>query len=69
LLVKQITSRVRWRETVEFVLSDSDVDEIVEIAPGRVLSTLIKKSYPNANVSNIETTAQLEEFTTSRRAA
>jgi [acyl-carrier-protein] S-malonyltransferase len=69
LLIKQMTSRVRWRETIEFVLQDREVDEIVEVAPGRVLSTLVKKSYPNFRTSSLETIAQIEEFTLGDRAA
>jgi [acyl-carrier-protein] S-malonyltransferase len=68
-LMNQITGRVRWRETIELMLNDPDIDEIVEIAPGKVLSTMIKKSYPRAMVSNIETIAQIEKFAVGDRAA
>jgi [acyl-carrier-protein] S-malonyltransferase len=61
-LVKQITERVRWRETIEYILDDGEVKQIVEVAPGRVLTKIVQRAYPNAKVLNIETVAQIEEF-------
>ncbi len=42
LLIKQIESRVRWREIVINMI-DSGVTNFVEIGPGKVLSGLIKR--------------------------
>jgi [acyl-carrier-protein] S-malonyltransferase len=61
-LTRQITGRVRWRDTIEFVMADPDVDERVEVAPGRVLTSMIKRSYPDAKIRNLETVAQMEEL-------
>jgi [acyl-carrier-protein] S-malonyltransferase len=61
-LVRQITERVRWRETVEFLLNSEDITQIVEVAPGRVLTKIIQRAYPGANAFNIETVSQIEEF-------
>jgi [acyl-carrier-protein] S-malonyltransferase len=52
LLVGQITSRVRWRESVSYRIKEGVVD-FVEIGPGKVLSSLVKKIDSNAQVSNI----------------
>ena len=52
LLVNQITSRVRWRESVSYMIKEGVVD-FVEIGPGKVLSSLVKKIDSNAQVSNI----------------
>ena len=52
LLVGQITSRVRWRESVSYMIKEGVVD-FVEIGPGKVLSSLVKKIDSNAQVSNI----------------
>ncbi len=52
LLVGQITSRVRWRESVNYMIKEGVVD-FVEIGPGKVLSSLVKKIDSNAQVSNI----------------
>ena len=36
LLVKQITSRVRWRESVEYMIKEG-VEDFIEIGPGKVI--------------------------------
>ncbi len=43
LLYKQIFSQVRWRETVEYMINN-DINEFIEIGPGKVLSGLIKRT-------------------------
>ncbi len=61
-LVRQITSRVRWRETIDLIANDQEIDKVIEIAPGRVLTAMAKRTYPDKNFDNIETVAQIEEF-------
>ncbi|MDR0640221.1 MAG: ACP S-malonyltransferase [Holosporales bacterium] len=61
-LVSQMTGRVRWRETIDLLYNDAEISEVVEIAPGRTLSTMMKRSYPDARVRSLETVAQIEEF-------
>ena len=43
LLYKQIFSQVRWRETVEFMIKH-DINDFIEIGPGKVLSGLVKRT-------------------------
>ena len=52
LLVDQITSKVRWRESVEYMIKQGVVD-FLEIGPGKVLSGLVKKMNKNVKISNI----------------
>jgi [acyl-carrier-protein] S-malonyltransferase len=52
LLVDQITSKVRWRESVEYMINQG-VDDFIEIGPGKVLSGLVKKINKHVKVSNI----------------
>jgi len=54
LLVKQIESRVRWRESV-LLMINKGVDQFIEIGPGKVLSGLIKRIDKNVKVSAINT--------------
>ena len=42
LLIKQIESPVRWRESVIYMI-DKGVRKFIEIGPGKVLSGLIKR--------------------------
>ena len=53
LLIDQITSRVRWRESVDYMINQG-VNEFLEIGPGKVLSGLVRKINKDVKVSNIE---------------
>ena len=52
LLVKQIESRVRWRESV-LLMINKGVNQFIEIGPGKILSGLIKRIDRNVKVSAI----------------
>ena len=52
LLIDQITSRVRWRESVNYMIKKG-VSNFVEIGPGKVLSGLVKKIDSNVDISYI----------------
>ena len=54
LLIKQIESPVRWRESIKLILSNN-ISSFVEIGPGKVLSNLIKRIDRNIKVSAINT--------------
>ena len=54
LLVKQIESRVRWRDSV-LLMIDKGINQFIEIGPGKVLSGLIKRIDKNVKVSAINT--------------
>ena len=54
LLVKQIESRVRWRESV-LLMIDKGINQFIEIGPGKVLSGLIKRIDKNVKISAINT--------------
>ena len=54
LLVKQIESRVRWRESV-LLMINKGINQFIEIGPGKVLSGLIKRIDRNVKVSAINT--------------
>ena len=52
LLVKQIESRVRWRESV-LLMINKGINQFIEIGPGKVLSGLIKRIDRNVKVNAI----------------
>ena len=57
-LVKQVTSPVRWLETVEFLISNG-VERFVEVGPGKVLSGLVRQTKRDASLLNVEDEATL----------
>ena len=42
LLVRQVTTTVRWRESMMF-MRDNDIDRVVELGAGKVLSGLVRR--------------------------
>lgn len=58
LLVKQVSSPVRWQQCVETMI-ENGADTFVEIGPGRTLSGFMRKINRNVTVMNIQT---VEDF-------
>ena len=52
LSIQQIESRVRWRESVLYMI-DNGVKQFIEIGPGKVLSGLIKRIDRSVKISAI----------------
>ncbi len=52
LLTKQIESKVRWRESVTYMIEEG-IDQFIEIGPGKILSGLIKRINKNIKVNAI----------------
>ena len=52
-LAAQVKSPVRWEETVRH-MADAGADFFCEVGPGKVLSGLIRRILPEAQVFNVE---------------
>jgi len=52
LLVEQICSTVRWRESI-INISKENVTDFIEIGPGKVLSGMVKRTVKNINCFSI----------------
>ena len=61
LLVKNLESRVRWRESVLLMIKKG-VNQFIEIGPGKVLSGLIKRIDRNLKVSAINTEEDIKQI-------
>lgn len=60
LLVSQITSSVRWQQSVERMIEDG-VDTFVEIGPGKTLTGFLRKINRSVKSYNISTWEELEK--------
>lgn len=58
LLIRQVSSPVRWEESVRRMIADG-VELFIEVGPGRALSGFLKKTDRKLQVFNIEDAASL----------
>ena len=61
-LVEQVTGRVRWRETMDWMAGEGGVTRFAEAGSGKVLSGMIKRAVPDATATPLNTPADLEAF-------
>ena len=61
LLIEQIFSKVRWRESVEYMINNG-VKEFVEIGPGKVLSGLIKRINDKVSSRSVNTIDEIKNL-------
>ena len=60
-LIKQITHKVRWRETI-LNMEKLDVKQFIEIGPGKILSNMVKKICPDAETLSISSIESMKDF-------
>ncbi|KQY75147.1 ACP S-malonyltransferase [Brevundimonas sp. Root1423] len=65
LLVEQVTGRVRWRESMEWMAGEGGVTRFAEIGSGKVLTGMAKRIAPDAESTALNTPEELEAFATS----
>lgn len=61
LLVEQVTSPVRWAQTMNYLVAQG-VKTVIEIGPGKVLSGLSKRDMQPETIINLDTLSDIEEF-------
>ena len=62
LLVEQICSTVRWRESI-INMSNENVNNFIEIGPGKVLSGMVKRTLKNINCFSINSIDDIKKTT------
>jgi [acyl-carrier-protein] S-malonyltransferase len=62
LLVEQVTGRVRWRESVQWMASDGGVTRFAEAGAGKVLTGMVKRLAPDCEALALNAPADLEAF-------
>ncbi|MDC3068579.1 ACP S-malonyltransferase [Candidatus Pelagibacter sp.] len=59
LLINQIEKRVRWRESILYMINKG-VNQFIEIGPGKVLSGLVKRINKDVKISSINSQSDIE---------
>ena len=62
LLVEQVTGRVRWRESMEWMATEGGVTRFVEIGSGKVLTGMAKRIAPDAESLALNSPEDIEAF-------
>ena len=62
LLTRQIESRVRWRESVIYMIKNN-INHFIEIGPGKVLSGLVKRIDKNVKIDTINDENDIKNLT------
>ena len=62
LLVKQISSTVKWRDSI-INMSTSGVKNFIEVGPGKALSGMIKRTIKEANCFSINSITDIKNLT------
>jgi (acyl-carrier-protein) S-malonyltransferase len=61
LLVDQIFSTVRWRESI-INMQNNGISNFIEIGPGKVLTGMVKRTIKNVNCFSINSIADIKKF-------
>lgn len=63
LLVAQITSPVKWSQTMSYLVSN-DCTNVIEIGPGKVLAGMAKRDMSADKITNLDTIKDIESLAT-----
>ena len=61
LLIEQIEKRVRWRESIEYMIGKG-VNHFIEVGPGKVLSGLVKRINKDVKINTINNENDIKEI-------
>ena len=61
LLIEQIYSTVRWRETI-IKMSEEKITDYIEIGPGKVLTGMVKRTVKNINCFSINSIDDIKKI-------
>ncbi|MCH8027623.1 MAG: ACP S-malonyltransferase [candidate division Zixibacteria bacterium] len=61
LLVAQITSPVKWSQTMSYLVSN-DCTNVIEIGPGKVLAGMAKRDMSAEKITNLDTIKDIESL-------
>ena len=61
LMIQQIENRVRWRESINLMVSNN-ISQFIEIGPGKVLINLMKRIDKNVNVCSVNNIEDIKQI-------
>jgi len=61
LLIKQVTGRVRWRESVLY-MGRQEIEPLVELGAGKILSAMVRRINKEMKGSSIQGPADIDAF-------
>ena len=61
-LVKQVTGRVRWRESIEWMASEGQIDTLAEPGCGKVLTVMLRRIVKGLDGNQLDSPEALEAF-------
>lgn len=61
-LVKQVTGRVRWRESIEWMAGEGGIETFAEPGCGKVLTVMLKRIVKGVSGHKLDTPEALEAF-------
>ncbi len=61
LLIRQIENRVRWRESVIYMINNG-INHFIEIGPGKVLSGLVKRINRDVKIDTVNNQSDFESL-------
>ncbi len=61
-LVKQVTGRVRWRESIEWMAGEGEVDTFAEPGCGKVLTVMLRRIVKGLDGNQLDSPEALEAF-------
>ncbi|MHB8530942.1 MAG: ACP S-malonyltransferase [Caulobacteraceae bacterium] len=62
LLIEQVTGKVRWRESLEWLAGEAGVAFFAEIGPGKALTGMARRVAPDARAMALNVPGDLEAF-------
>jgi [acyl-carrier-protein] S-malonyltransferase len=62
LLVQQVTGRVRWRESMDWLAGEGGVTQFAELGSGKVLTGIVKRIAPEASAAALGAPEDMEAF-------
>jgi len=66
-LVEQVTGRVRWRESVEWMAGEAGIETFAEIGTGKVLTVMLKRIIKGVSGTAVNSVEAIEDFADSLR--